>query len=517
MVVRLTNLETIFDAFQSNNIDLQRSILKLYSNGYSYKKKEGISYQEGKDIAQLFSQLNESTIMASPRMDGYLLNYIVKEGLGEEFDILRFSKESVLNIELKSGEPKKDVKVQLQRHRLLLNMLQKETRLFCYRSDTKQVFQLVDDELVPSTIDELASKIDDDFLETNPLEGLDTTDLIISPYVEPEKFVKHQYFLTQEQMGCVKSIMKSVMNAQAIIGGPGTGKTLVLFDIAKQYQKIGKIPLIIFCSKMSSNDAEILSKKLGINITPIKDAPANVESYQEYDVLLFDEAQRLRSDRFEWVKGLLNRKVILSVDHQQTLHPAEFQLNIQQYVQDSETIETHKLSNKIRNDPALSSFIQKMMNQKSNKVQPYDYQHVAAVYFNDEDQAAKFMEYMNKSKGYQSIEPTEFLERYHGYGIKRRNIYSRSLSTHDVIGKEYRDVMIPIDRYWTYIDGRLRSSYEKEQGYYPYIDTHMLFEMLTRVKRHLLLIIIGNPSIFHTIQEILTWKADTEWNKSHSK
>ena len=55
--------------------------------------------------------------------------------------------------------------------------------------------------------------------------------------------------------------------------------------------------------------------------------------------------------------------------------------------------------------------------------------------------------------------------------------------------------------------GKLVSDYDKTD-YYPYIEGSCIFEALTRVKENLLIVVISNPSLYKTIQEILTWKAD---------
>ncbi|MGQ4824439.1 hypothetical protein ACQ1Y6_23330, partial [Enterococcus faecalis] len=49
-----------------------------------------------------------------------------------------------------------------------------------------------------------------------------------------------------------------------------------------------------------------------------------------------------------------------------------------------------------------------------------------------------------------------------------------------------------------------------DQFYYPYHEDSCIFEALTRTKDRLVLVIINNPDLFITVQEILTWKKDSE-------
>lgn len=64
---------------------------------------------------------------------GYILGFKIETGIREEFDVLRYSEESILNIELKSARPSKgleSVRNQLLRHKYLLGILDKEVNVF---------------------------------------------------------------------------------------------------------------------------------------------------------------------------------------------------------------------------------------------------------------------------------------------------------------------------------------------------------------------------------------------------
>lgn len=59
---------------------------------------------------------------------------------------------------------------------------------------------------------------------------------LISPLTEPERFLNKEYFLTAQQRDIERQILKKIRaertGAYWFTGLPGTGKTLLLYDIA---------------------------------------------------------------------------------------------------------------------------------------------------------------------------------------------------------------------------------------------------------------------------------------------
>ena len=87
---------------------------------------------------------------------------------------------------------------------------------------------------------DLASVIDEAYTEDNLLEYLNSSNILISPYTEPQKFIESKYFLSDKQRDIVRDLMSDNNKLNAITGGPGTGKSLVLFELAKRYHLEGK-------------------------------------------------------------------------------------------------------------------------------------------------------------------------------------------------------------------------------------------------------------------------------------
>lgn len=504
------NLKSFIEVYENHNKDLINSYLKLINNSDDSE----ISMEEVKDLYSMLKLNDITTILELGQQNGYFLNYTIKTGIREQFDVLRFSEDSVLNIELKSQLPKneyEDIRNQLIRHKFILNTLNKSNVFCCtyVKSENKLYFLNAENELTLISYNDLSQIIEHNYLKRLELLDVNLSHLIISPYSQPNDFVAHNYFLTNEQLHVRNKILASEQNKFALIGGPGTGKTMVLFDMARKYVNQGKKVLILFSAMM--NDAEIISNILKIDIRSIRDF--NKIIFNDYDIILVDEAQRLWQGNYEYLIQLSNHKVIFSVDHKQTLHPEEKRINIEQQLIDNPNVIKKKLKDKIRTDPAMSSFIQKLLNLRARKIQVYDYKKVQVIYFDNKHSARDYIEYMYKNENYISIELTEYITKSFG-NKKRTMIYSESETAHSVIGREYDNVLVPLDKHFYYLSegteaGKLASNYD-DSSYYPYNEDSCIFEALTRVKENLLIVVIDNPVLYKVIQEILTWKLDTE-------
>src|SRR5699024_7476017 len=209
---------------------------------------------------------------------------------------------------------------------------------------------------------------------------------------------------------------------------------------------------------------------------------------------------------FEMLISQQVEKMVFAVDHKQVLHPTEKRVNIEKRLKTMPEVDYFKLKYRIRTDRAMSSFIRKFLHLKSRKVQPYDYDKIQIVYFEDKDRAVEYMNYKCIEENYVSIELTEYRTKMAGRKV-RNHACNHSLGTHDVIGREYDNVLVLLDEYFEYCkeDARLDSTFP---DYYPYIEDKQVFQALTRVKNQLLLVILNNPELYKTAQKIKTWKLD---------
>jgi len=501
--MKSTNVDSLIQIFDSKNKDLRRSLFKLVDGSFSFKRDKGMSDSEMDSICLFFIEI--SLHLSHMQKEGYFISTLIEAGIREEFDILRFSNKSVLNVEVKSELPKDGISAirdQLIRHNCLLKLLNKDIIVCTYIVKTKQIYLLEDDKLKDIDFSDLSKMIPDDYVIKNELLSIDQSSLIISPYSQPKEFKNHKYFLTSEQNQRKNDILKTDYKKVCLAGGPGTGKSLLLLDLAKEYILSGNKVLVIFCALIP--EYESLSNELGIKIVPVKGVSIE-HDLKCYDVILIDEAQRLYEIQFKQLLKLDNKMIVFSVDHQQTLHKSEKALNVEEKLSNGSDILHIRLKDKIRTNIFMASFISKFLHTKTSKVQPYDYDKVQVVYFSNKDDAKLYIEKKCSEEHYVSIELTEYTTKS-TRSLKRIMVYAKSKSTHNVIGREYENVLVVLDKYFKYSEeGNLISLYNE---YYPYDEHSCIFEALTRVKSNLLLVVIDNPELFIQIQKILSWKND---------
>ncbi|QPH99830.1 DUF2075 domain-containing protein [Campylobacter concisus] len=500
--MKSTNIDSLIQIFDSKNKDLCRSLFKLVDGSFSFKQNKGMSDSEVESICSFFMEI--SSHLSHMQKEGYFISTLIETGIREEFDILRFSDKSVLNIEVKREPPKNGIsaiKDQLIRHNCLLRLLNKDIVICAYIAKTKQIYLLEDNELKDIDFLDLSKMIPEDYVIKNELLSIDQSSLIISPYSQPQEFKNHKYFLTSEQNQRKNDILKTDYKKICLAGGPGTGKSLLLMDLAREYILKGNKVLIVFCALIP--EYESLSNELGITIVPIKGII--IDNLKPYDVILIDEAQRLYENQFKQLINLSNKMIVFSTDHQQTLHRSEKTLNVEEKLKDRSDVLHIRLKNKIRTNIFMASFISKFLNTKTSKAEPYDYDKVQVVYFSNKNDAMLYIKEKYSMEHYVSIELTEYTTKSFG-SLKREKVYTNSRSTHSVIGREYENVLVVLDKHFKYSEeGKLVSTYNE---YYPYDEHSCIFEALTRVKSNLLLVVIDNPELFIQIQKILSWKND---------
>lgn len=499
-------------AFHSSQSDMG-----IFQDYKKINRIDNIDNTEIEAINKIYFKLKEHGLQGwDSRLSGYLLGVLYKGVGSEEFDMLRFSEQRIINIELKSTNvPNENILRQLKRHSFLLSSISStfDVSLYTFILETEKLFKYDKDQenLVEISFEQLLEEIPDDFIEYNFLDNLDDTSFIISPYSEPDRFFNSQYFLNIEQEKAKKMIIESSKSYVGLKGAAGTGKSLILFDVAKELSNCGLRVLFIFCSGIYDTDTEQkINENNLFNFIDIR--KFNIEQIATYDIVIIDESQRLKREQWNKLAEITNagkiNKLILSVDNAQTLRPEEDLLDIQGILSDEQNNEGVEyvdcLTERVRTDIELSTFIRKFFNKKERNLSVLDFPKVNAVYFEDKDMAKDFIASCEDNEGFVSIEMPE-KRPWGGNGrTKLPKFYYKSLDGFTVIGREYDKVLLPLtDRVYYHPSGALKVI--SENGY-KYLPEKALFQAITRVKKQLLLVVIQNRDLFNSIQEILTWK-----------
>ncbi|HID0881534.1 TPA: ATP-binding protein [Clostridium botulinum] len=489
------NLLSLINAKNS----LSTSVFELYLRKFNIKKPKA---NELKDLESLVNQLvvNSAQIII---LDQFYIGYIIEQ-ISKEFDLLRFGEESIINIELKSKSTGERIKRQLVKNRYYLSFLEKEIFSFTYIAEDKKLFYLSENNnLIETDFSFLISKLNNQ--ELSEIENVDKlfnpSNYLVSPFNSTEAFMKGQYFLTDHQINIKKSILKLGIETGAcfitIEGSAGTGKTLLTYDIAKEYRNNLKNVLIFHCGSLNDGHNK-LKDEYSWEIASVK----NFEFYnlKNYDLVIIDEVQRIYKNQLDSILNNIkktNATCILSYDSKQCLARWEIENNIPQYIKEQVSPRHFKLTDKIRTNKEIASFIKNLFDL--SKINPtIKYSNIDIQYFSNSTNAREYIGILSQ-QSWKVINYTPSMYELYPYDRYQNR---ENDSAHKVIGQEYDKVVAVIDEHFYYRKDEYLSTkgWSSQPYYHP---TRMLFQILTRTRKKLSIIIINNEPILNQCMKIL--------------
>ena len=336
--------------------------------------------------------------------------------LGKEFDLLQVKENQIVNIELKSGAVSEDaIRRQLIQNRYYLAILGRPVRSYTYISSQNRLVRLTNhDHIVEAEWEQLCAELQEKSADfSGDLEDLFQAEwYLISPLTQPERFLKKEYFLTAQQKDIERQILKSIRIKRGgyyhFSGLPGTGKTLLLYDIAMKLS--GRQMVCIIHCGASGQEWKRLHERLR-RIVWVSDSQITAEMrLDEYGTVLVDEAHLLDKETLEnIVEAAGKRPVIFTSDCEDQLSPEELDQSVKLGIAKLTEIQTFRLTNRSRTNEEISSFVQNMMHipdYKSGRRFP----HVTVFYANDDQEAANLIQDAKK-QGYQHLLESEVAEK----------------------------------------------------------------------------------------------------------
>lgn len=444
----------------------------------------------------LYAQENSKNIF-----NQFYVGYKIPQ-IGKEFDLLRFGKDCIINIELKRTATKEKVQKQLKRNKYYLSFFEKTIYNFSFLSDTKELFYLnIDNEIEAADFSRLAMLLKG--LQSENISNLDDlfnpSDYLVSPFNSTHKFIKNEYFLTHQQEEFKSEILNTIDNSKtasyiSIKGGAGTGKTLLIYDIAKELRNANRTPLIIHCGNLNSGQLKLI-KKHSWDIIRIKDYGNHELS--SYDVIIIDEAQRIYPSQLDKIVEkiqCINGTCIFSYDKLQTLSSWEEQRNIDDKINKIKSIASYKLTEKIRTNKEIASFIKALFSIKASaKLSKND--NIELNFFNSDEDARDYLVTLNAQE-WEIIRftPSQYTKEHH----EKYSDISKETS-HRVIGQEFDGVVVTIDKFFSYNENG--DLIYKGNAYYDPVK--MLFQNITRTRKRLNIVIIDNAVLLDRCVSIL--------------
>lgn len=432
-------------------------------------------------------------------LDGFWFSYTIAH-ISKEFDLLKFSEngDCILNIELKSeaiGEER--IRAQLEQNRYYLSNISGSIYSFTFVMETCTLYQLNDRKyLKECSFEDLAAVLRRPAFTSYIKEDLDrwfrSSDYLISPVASPERLLQGKYFLTNQQWEFRRTVLARInafresssdtapessgdsqVPVITVTGEAGTGKTLLLFDLALELSKKKKV-LFLHGGPLRNGHRLIDSRLKNVAVLSGTD-PVSDPLPGDFSCLLIDEANRL--------PGALLSSLLDSASEAGTpcvlAYDRHSLLGSLSPLQETETVlESRKtlsleFSGNIRINRPVFSFLRALFHQK-DRPENADYSCVDVLYAQNRKEK-KLLEDFYRSKGYQVI---------------RTN--PGSSDTEDVIGEEYENVLVTLDRNYYYNE----SMHLCAKGKHSLLP---LYEGLSRTRERLCLLITGNEKLFSQI------------------
>ena len=385
--------------------------------------------------------------------------------LGKEFDLLQIKDDQIVNIELKSGKVSDEaVRKQLLQNRYYLSVQGKMIQSYTYISSQERLVRLNNhDHIVEADWDQLCLALQ---RQSKDYEG-DIEDLfqaemyLFSPVTEPERFLNKEYFLTSQQKDIERRILDKIRKVKSgyfwFSGLPGTGKTLLLYDIAMKLSVHQKV-CMIHCGE-TGKEWKILHDRL-LRIAFLSDSQLEeCPDLKEYSAILVDEAHLLAVEELHRILELSEKHpVIFSSDDEDMISDEEMDRTMIREIEHLPDIQSFHLTNRIRTNAELSSFIQNMMHLPEKRMVRY-YPHIQVVYANDDEEAGILL------KGYQN-----------------------------------QLVFIIDERYYYDEKGYLREQRQKQQE--P-TAVRTLFHRLNEAREEFAIIVKGNEAVYEVLLDLL--------------
>lgn len=485
-----------------NLLSLSQAHQSLAHDEYKYFREHYEIDIDDVEIADIKILVNEMFALLSfvNIFNDFYVGYQIQH-ISKEFDLLRFGSNFIVNVEIKNESNEDKIKKQLTRNRYYLQHINKVIHNYCFVSTSKTLYQLNslgDIDIVP--LESLVQLLTGQNLVKldSPDSLFNPSDYLVSPFNSTTKFLNGQYFLTGQQESIKNQITQNITSFSSSVisltGSAGTGKTLLTYDIVKSAMGSMNI-IVVHCGQLNDGHHRLINA--GWNIVSIRD-------FRNYDLtnialVVVDETQRIKSIQFERLiaeAASKNTHCLFSYDGQQTLSRSESYMNIEGKINAIYGAFKYRLSDKIRTNKEIANFIKVLFDNKRNNITVSNCGNIDFDYFTDHSNVQGYISLIG-SEGWEVLRltPSQYDNEHH-------ESYSQitSKNSHRVIGQEFDNVAVVIDEYFSYgADGKLTYN---SKTYYDSVK--MLFQNITRTRKKLKLIIIGNRQILNRCLSVMS-------------
>lgn len=439
-----------------------------------------------------------------PRMlDGFYLGYTIPQ-IGKEFDLLciaeRAGEPQLISIELKSRAGIEKIRRQLQRNEYYLRFSERKLHLYSYEQARDQLYRLVGDELEPADMRDLAELLGSVRSDTSVLlsELFDPNRYLVSPFTSPERFIEKGYFLTGQQESIRRELLRFVLEPHpearcaSIEGDAGTGKTLLVYDIAHELMRHQRRVLILHASKLNAGQ-QYLSEQHGWDIKACRSVAP--EACRGYDLVIIDEAQRLSKAQLKRLTKQSER-CLIAFDALQCLTEEELRQNTKALILYLSTGHSYRLTEKIRTNRAIAEFVRQLLDRKRRGI--VQSEGIELYNFYSADDVRRFL-LVKRAQGWvvpRYIPSEDMPYRYETYTPED------SASAEDIVGQDYDSIVVVLDDTFYYNkEGLLCNSLDDSFALYSL--RQMFYQIITRIRKRLCLVLLSNDAVLRHCLSVL--------------
>lgn len=460
----LVNLMDLIN-FQDDE-KLSQKYIKYYLN---FKASKQYRHEEIITIKKMVDLLD----LDYDNLGGFTYSFTLPH-LNKELDLIKVTKNAVINIELKSAKVSDGrILKQLNQNKYYLHLIHKPLYQYTYVMSENTFYKIENDSLARAKPDEVRKLL----LNHKKAISVDLDDIFkpenifASPLYMTTRFIQNDYLLTDSEQLVERQIMKFLENDEDVIveGPTGSGKTMVLYDVARKLEK----GLIISPYQVESfkklNDAFPSFKTISIeefrNFEDIKycfiDEASKIEASKINDIILEGKRKNIRIVLFLDLK-----------DNDEISSFLDFTNNIL------------RLTSPIRTSREALDFIDFLFYHKKC----FNNDKYKIIYSNECYLAMKINDYVKRGYTYISYDDNEKISDY-----------SYKLYTKRAYPYEFQKIVMCIDDKF-YLDEKkhLKSIQNKEGIYY----TRLLYQGLTRAREEIV-VIITNKEILENLIDIL--------------
>ena len=221
------------------------------------------------------------------------------------------------------------------------------------------------------------------------------------------------------------------------------------------------------------------------------------EELDGYRFVLADESHRMQPVVFDKLCDSIRKNdqvCIFSSDPEQIYSAAERENNIAARIRRLPLAGDYELSERIRANKELLTFILSLKDLRYEPPEPVRYDHVELCYAATIEESQQLLA-AYRARGYTFINYTRARE------LDPYTAYEEDFSADQIIGREFDNVVMLMDSTFYYDeDGRLQGASQLAPDYiYP----NLFYHGVSRVRERLALIVVGAPDLFDRIVEIV--------------